>query len=120
MRLKDIVGSPSDTPQGVAVRMPSVVQATRFALIAYVVGLIAVGTSVTLHGSSQTMEQYNATAAFIFSWNAFRFGVWKNERGEPRWLRTACIDSGKAFCILVALAVIGNILNSLKASAGPH
>jgi hypothetical protein len=120
LRLQDIVKSPDETPLGVAEQMPEVVAATRVSLIAYAVGLIAVGASITVSGGSQTVEQYNAAAAFIVSWNTFRFGVWQVEAKESSWIRTTCIDSGKAFGVLVALALIGNMLSDLKKSVRPQ
>lgn len=120
LRPQDIIKRSDETPLGVAERMPRVIIATRTSLIAYVIGLIAVGASITVSGGSQTMEQYNAAAAFIISWNSFRFGVWKDEAKESRWIHTTCIDSGKAFGVLVALALSGNTLSDLKKSVRPQ
>jgi hypothetical protein len=100
--------------------MPKVVRATRFALAAYAIGLLTVGVSATLRGTPQTIEQYYATIAFILACNAIKFGIWKDENSEPRWLRTTCLDSSKAFGVLIALAILGNLLTNAHTSVQPH
>lgn len=115
IRLKDIFKTTDATPLGVATKMPKVVRATRIALVAYALGLLAVGVSVFLDGASQVMEEYNATAAFIIAWNTFKFGVWKDEEAEPRWIGAMLMDSSKAFGVLITLAIIGHVLESAQA-----
>jgi hypothetical protein len=100
--------------------MPRVVRATRLTLAAYAAGLIAVGTSVLLHGGAQVTAQYIATYSFILAWESFRFGVWNDESSKPRWLRDTVMDSSKAFGALVILAMIGNALNSVRSAVQVH
>jgi hypothetical protein len=90
LRPADLFASrPGGGPLGVTTRMPRVVKATRLTLVAYASGLVAVGVSALLGGGAQIVAQYTATMAFIIAWEAFRFGVWNDERSKPRWLRAA-------------------------------
>ena len=116
MRPADLLGKAPASPSGVAARMPRVVKATRLTVASYATGLVAVGTSVVLRSSAQITAQYLATLSFILAWEAFRFGVWNDEHTKPHWLRATLADSSKAFGVLVALAVIGNILSGLHAA----
>jgi hypothetical protein len=116
VRLKDIFRDTEAAPQGVSSRMPRVVIATRFVLISYAIGLLTVGISVFVNGTSQVIEQYYATVAFILAWNGFRFGVLKDKEAEPRWMRTTLFDSSKAIGVLIVLAIVGNILQSAHTS----
>jgi hypothetical protein len=120
IQFRDIFERSKVVPQGVSVRMPQVVQATRFALAAYAVGLLAVGVSVFYEGTSQIMQQYDATASFILAWNAFRFGILRSEDVESPWLRDTVFDSTKAFCVLIVLAIVGHVLNSAQAAVQPQ
>lgn len=100
--------------------MPRVVRATRFALAAYAVGLLAVGVSIFSKGNSQIAQQYDAAASFILAWNAFRFGVLRDEDAESPWLRDTVLDSIKALGVLIALAIIGHVLDSAHAAVQPQ
>jgi hypothetical protein len=104
---------PPDPVAGVAARMPTVVRATRFALLAFGVGLFLVGLSVTADGGAQHAVQYSATASFVLAWDAMRFGIWKDPADEPRWLRAAVVDTVKALLVMFALALAGLLLSHL-------
>lgn len=113
LRPRDIIRrrpSSTATPSGVADRMPRVVRATRLTLGSFALALGLVGASVISDGGWRVGYQYGAVAAFILSWAAIRFGVWKNPEDEERWLRAALVDTGKAMVVLLFFALAGGLV----------
>ncbi|WP_406629212.1 hypothetical protein [Amycolatopsis sp. WGS_07] len=76
----------------VAEGLERVVNATRFAMIAFVTAILLTGTAVLADGPTQTVLQYLATLGFVLAWAATNSGIY---RRSTNWLRGACLQSLK-------------------------
>ena len=107
---------PNSGPTGVADRMPRVVRATQLTLISFSVGLILAIISILLGQKTgwRAGVQYSSTAAFVLAWDFLRFGIWKEPKSEPRWLKATLTDGAKSMSLLIILAVFAGLIAAVS------
>jgi hypothetical protein len=90
----------------------SVVQATRFATIAFFCALGATGLSIFLHDNLRAVVQWVATLGFVLAWAAVSVGIYQKNND---WLSGACLKSLKWWAIIfvpvAALNLVFAVIN---------
>lgn len=104
----DIVERKDDVAEGLL----SVVQATRFATIAFFSALGVTGLSILLHGNLRAVAQWVATLGFVLAWASVSAGIYQREYD---WFYGACFKCLKWWVIIfvpvAALNLIFAVIN---------
>lgn len=94
----------------IAKEVATVIPATRFTLVAFIVALVATGVAVLLPDTPKAMTQWAAILGFTLAWAAISQGVY---RGKPNWLNGTCLAALKWWTwTFVPVAVIGLLFGS--------
>ncbi|MGH3963632.1 MAG: hypothetical protein ACRDRY_10315 [Pseudonocardiaceae bacterium] len=88
----------------------SVIQATRFTLVAFLVALLATGVAVLLPATPRAMTQWAAILGFILAWAAISRGIYQKKED---WLGGTCLAALKWWAwTFVPVAAVGLVFGS--------